>query len=165
MKKILYSIVCITLLSSCQENTPAEPTVSKEEQEKELAQKRFDSLGTQEVDEYPSFQECESITTKDEKLKCFTDNLSKLYKEALNSQKLAIGDALNDTIKVSLLIDNKGIISIKEINSSDRTKELLPDLENLLKEETLKFKPIIAAKKNQIEVTTECVLPLVINVK
>ena len=163
MKKILLSILCISLYA-CQENSTTDSEVSQEEQEQKMVEDRLAELGT-EVDEYPSFKECESITTKDEKLKCFTGKLSKLYQEALNSQKLAIGDALNDTIKVSLLIDNKGIISIKEINSSDRTKELLPDLENLLKEETLKFKPIIAAKKNQIEVTTECVLPLVINVK
>ena len=165
MKKILYSIVCITLLSSCQENTPAEPTVSKEEQEKELAQKRFDSLGTQEVDEYPSFQECESITTKDEKLKCFTDNLSKHYQEMLNSQKLAIGDALTDTVKVTLLISNEGIISVKEVEMSDKTKELLPSLESLLKNETEKLAPIIPAKKNQVNVATEYILPLVIDVK
>ncbi|EGD34181.1 MULTISPECIES: hypothetical protein [unclassified Capnocytophaga] len=163
MKKILLSMLCIALYA-CQENNATEPSVTKEEQEKKLAQERFTALG-KELDEYPSFKECESITTKDEKLKCFTDNLSKHYQEMLNSQKLAIGDALTDTVKVTLLISNEGIISVKEVEMSDKTKELLPSLESLLKNETEKLAPIIPAKKNQVNVATEYILPLVIDVK
>ena len=163
MKKILLSILCISLYA-CQESKSAEPEITQEEVDKQEAQKRLADLGD-EVDEYPSFKECESITTKDEKLKCFTGNLSKLYQEMLNSQKLAIGDALSDTVKVTLLINNEGMISVKEVEMSEKTKELLPSLEDLLRSETEKFPPIIPAKKNQVNVSSEFVLPLVIDVK
>ena len=83
----------------------------------------------------------------------------------LNSQKLAIGDALSDTVKVTLLINNEGMISVKEVEMSEKTKELLPSLEDLLRSETEKFSPIIPAKKNQVNVSSEFVLPLVIDVK
>ena len=92
MKKILLSILCVSLYA-CQESKPAEPEVTQEEQEQKMAAERFEALG-KELDENPSFKECEDIATKDEKLKCFTGNLSKLYQEMLNSQKLAIGDVL-----------------------------------------------------------------------
>ena len=163
MKKILLSILCISLYA-CQESKSAEPEITQEEVDKQEAQKRLADLGD-EVDEYPSFKECESITTKDEKLKCFTGNLSKVYQEMLNSQKLAIGDALSDTVKVTLLINNEGMISVKEVEMSEKTKELLPSLEDLLRSETEKFPPIIPAKKNQVNVSSEFVLPLVIDVK
>ena len=163
MKKILLSILCVSLYA-CQESKPAEPEVTQEEQEQKMAAERSEALG-KELDENPSFKECEDIATKDEKLKCFTGNLSKLYQEMLNSQKLAIGDALSDTVKVTLLINNEGMISVKEVEMSEKTKELLPSLEDLLRSETEKFPPIIPAKKNQVNVSSEFVLPLVIDVK
>ncbi|ATA85905.1 hypothetical protein [Capnocytophaga gingivalis] len=163
MKKILLSILCVSLYA-CQESKPAEPEVTQEEQEQKMAAERFEALG-KDLDENPSFKECEDIATKDEKLKCFTGNLSKLYQEMLNSQKLAIGDALSDTVKVTLLINNEGMISVKEVEMSEKTKELLPSLEDLLRSETEKFPPIIPAKKNQVNVSSEFVLPLVIDVK
>ncbi|WP_454945832.1 hypothetical protein [Capnocytophaga granulosa] len=164
MKKILLSILCISLYA-CQESKSAEPEITQEEVDKQEAQKRLADLGD-EVDEYPSFKECESITTKDEKLKCFTDRLSKAYQEALNSQKLAIGGALSDTIKVTLVVSNEGVLSVKSVEASDNTLELLPDLEKILKDKTAGFEFILTpAKKNQVSVTTEYVLPLVIDVK
>ena len=164
MKKILLSILCISLYA-CQESKPAEPEITQEEVDKQEAQKRLADLGD-EVDEYPSFKECESITTKDEKLKCFTDRLSKAYQEALNSQKLAIGGALSDTIKVTLVVSNEGVLSVKSVEASDNTLELLPDLEKILKDKTAGFEFVLTpAKKNQVSVTTEYVLPLVIDVK
>ena len=164
MKKILLSILCISLYA-CQESKSAEPEITQEEVDKQEAQKRLADLGD-EVDEYPSFKECESITTKDEKLKCFTDRLSKAYQEALNSQKLAIGGALSDTIKVTLVVSNEGVLSVKSVEASDKTLELLPDLEKILKDKTAGFEFVrTPAKKNQVSVTTEYVLPLVIDVK
>ena len=164
MKKILLSILCISLYA-CQESKSAEPEITQEEVDKQEAQKRLADLGD-EVDEYPSFKECESITTKDEKLKCFTDRLSKAYQEALNSQKLAIGGALSDTIKVTLVVSNEGVLSVKSVEASDKTLELLPDLEKILKDKTAGFEFVLTpAKKNQVSVTTEYVLPLVIDVK
>ncbi|WP_454955918.1 hypothetical protein [Capnocytophaga gingivalis] len=163
MKKILLSILCVSLYA-CQESKPAEPEVTQEEQEQKMAAERFEALG-KDLDENPSFKECEDIATKDEKLKCFTGNLSKLYQEMLNSQKLAIGDVLSDTVKVTLLINNEGIISVKEVEMSEKTKELLPSLGELLMSETENFPPIIPAKKNQVNVSSEFVLPLVIDVK
>ena len=164
MKKILLSILCISLYA-CQESKSAEPEITQEEVDKQEVQKRLADLGD-EVDEYPSFKECESITTKDEKLKCFTDRLSKAYQEALNSQKLAIGGALSDTIKVTLVVSNEGVLSVKSVEASDNTLELLPDLEKILKDKTAGFEFVLTpAKKNQVSVTTEYVLPLVIDVK
>ena len=163
MKKILLSILCVSLYA-CQESKPAEPEVTQEEQEQKMAAERFEALG-KDLDENPSIKEGEDIATKDEKLKCFTGNLSKLYQEMLNSQKLAIGDALSDTVKVTLLINNEGIISVKEVEMSEKTKELLPSLGELLMSETENFPPIIPAKKNQVNVSSEFVLPLVIDVK
>ena len=164
MKKILLSILCISLYA-CQESKSAEPEITQEEVDKQEAQKRLADLGD-EVDEYPSFKECESITTKDEKLKCFTDRLSKAYQEALNSQKLAIGGALSATIKVTLVVSNEWVLSVKSVEASDNTLELLPDLEKILKDKTAGFEFVLTpAKKNQVSVTTEYVLPLVIDVK
>ena len=135
MKKILLSILCISLYA-CQENSTTDSEVSQEEQEQKMVEDRLAELGT-EVDEYPSFKECESITTKDEKLKCFTGKLSKLYQEALNSQKLAIGDALSDTVKVTIVINTEGNLSVKSVEATCETHKLVPNLQQFIKNKSI----------------------------
>ena len=44
MKKILLSILCVSLYA-CQESKPAEPEVTQEEQEQKMAAERFEALG------------------------------------------------------------------------------------------------------------------------
>ena len=55
MKKILLSILCISLYA-CQESKSAEPEITQEEVDKQEAQKRLADLGD-EVDEYPTCKE------------------------------------------------------------------------------------------------------------
>ena len=81
------------------------------------------------------------------------------------ARNLAIGDALSDTVKVTIVINTEGNLSVKSVEASSATQELLPNLEELLKSKTTEFEPAIPAKKNQVNVTTEYVLPLVIDVK
>ena len=66
-------------------------------------------------------------------------------KKCSTAKKLAIGDALSDTVKVTLLINNEGIISVKEVEMSEKTKELLPSLGELLMSETENFSSYYSA--------------------
>ncbi|MDO4881287.1 MAG: hypothetical protein Q3983_08405 [Capnocytophaga sp.] len=165
MKKIAIVFLGL-LLFSCNKNKPQEPTISIEEKENKLVEEKFASINKSEVDEYPSFKQCLDTLTKEQKLNCFEENMSNLYKEALNKHKLAIGDTLKATVQVYLKIDNEGkIIFEKTSSSSEKLTELLPSLDSILSSETSNFENIIPAKKNEVNIGTQCVLPLVIDVK
>ena len=165
MKKIGIILLGIVLFS-CNKNKPQEPSISVEEKENKLVEEKFASINKSEVDEYPSFKQCSDTLTKEQKLNCFEENISNLYKEALNKHKLAIGDTIKATVQVFLKIDNQGkIIFERTSSSSEKLTELLPSLDSILSNETNSFENIIPAKKNQINIGTQCVLPLVIDVK
>ena len=156
MKKIGIILLGIVLFS-CNKNKPQEPSISVEEKENKLVEEKFAS---------PSFKQCSDTLTKEQKLNCFEENISNLYKEALNKHKLAIGDTIKATVQVFLKIDNQGkIIFERTSSSSEKLTELLPSLDSILSNETNSFENIIPAKKNQINIGTQCVLPLVIDVK
>lgn len=166
MKKVFLSVFsCIMLLVSCQNSNKQTTTISKEEQEDKLANEQFAMINLSEVDEYPTFAQCPDTLPKTEKIKCFEQNLSQLYANSLKKHQFAIADGLNDVINVYITIDNMGKIIFERSESSEKTRELLPQLDSILKTETQLFEAIQPAKKQDIEVSTRCKLPLVINVK
>lgn len=160
MKRIFLAIFCTGLLISCKNNQ--EPTISKEEQENQLADQQFEQIDFTQVDEMPTFEQCNEA---EDKQKCFEQNLSKLYNEALKKHNFVVGEALNDTILLHLKIDNTGKLVFEKTDASEKVRLFLPKLDSILTTETDDFQPIIPAKKQDVEVGTKCVLPLVINVK
>lgn len=166
MKKILLATLCIAFAFSCKNKTEEQtPPPSKEEQENKLAEEKFAEIDLSQVDEYPLFAQCADTLSKDEKLKCFETNLIKLYSEAFAKHKLAIGAPLSDTLYMYLNVSNEGKIGFERVESSERTKELLPSLDSLLNAETSALAPITPAKKQGISVSSQYKLPLIINVK
>lgn len=162
MKRIITTLFCVSFLIACQNNK--KPTLSKEEQETQLAEAKFAEIDLSQVDVYPSFSQCADTLSQEDLKKCFETNLSYLYKDVLQKHHFAIGEPLNDVVQVYLKIDNQGHIIFERTECSDNTRNLLPKLDSLLAVETQSFEPIIPAQKHEINVSTQCILPLVINV-
>lgn len=166
MRQIFLSAVgCILFLISCQNSNHQAPTISKEEQENTLAKEQFGMVNLSEVDVYPSFEQCPDSLSKEDKIKCFEQNLSNLYANSLKKHQFAIAEALEDVVNVYLTIDNTGRIVFERTESSEKTRQFLPTLDSILQTETALFQPIKPAQKQDIDVTTHCKLPLVIHVK
>ncbi len=162
MKKIFLTAFCIGFLISCNE-TPKN-TISKEEQEEQLADEQFAKIDFSQVDEYPTFQQCLDSVPNDSQ-KCFEQTLSKLYVESLKKHSFVIGESLTDTLKMYLTIDQTGKLMFDKTEASEKTRTLLPNLDEILATETNGFQQVIPAKKQGVEVSTTCVIPLIIDVK
>lgn len=163
MKKIFLTLFYAGILISCQNQNPTN-TISKEEQEEQLADEQFAKIDFSQVDEFPTFSQCLDSVSRDNP-KCFEQTLSKLYTESLKKHAFVIGESLIDTIKLHLKIENTGKLVFEKTESSEKTRTLLPNLDEILNTETQGFQSAIPAKKQGIEVSTSCVLPLIINVK
>ena len=81
---------------------------------------------------------------------------------ALKEHQLNAKDIINDTVLVKLKVDNIGKISLSEIKISDKTKELLPNFDSILKISLENLPVLQPAIKRDMPVTTEFTLPIIL---
>lgn len=116
------------------------------------------------VDTPPTFDACNSLIDKQEQLDCFGKELHKHISSSLIQSEFIVKKSIDETIEIKLQITNKGIVVLQAIQSSERVKKELPELENLIKESVKKFPTIYPAIKRDIPVTTEYIIPIRITV-
>ena len=117
------------------------------------------------VDVSPSFPVCDSIIEKTKKTTCFRTTIHQLITEKLSENKLTSKDSIDEIVNVHLLINSKGNIVFKELESSERIKNDFPQLEILLKTSVESLPKIYPATKRGIPVTTQYILPIRIKLK
>ena len=74
------------------------------------------AIDWKDVDQYPTFSNCEKLTEKATQKACFENTLSAHLGQAFTKNNFKAIRELNDTIKLSLSIDNKGKLSITNIS-------------------------------------------------
>jgi hypothetical protein len=138
MKKVML-LFLIILLNSCQyfeKNVPAK---------NDLLNKELKKINWEEVDEFPSVIQCDSIFSNDpildkqERKKCFFDYLTNNFQEVLISDSIKIKFPKLDTIPIKAtvfangslktepnLLKYKSIYNIKELDSIIKCK--LPNM-------------------------------------
>lgn len=161
MKKLIFFLILLSF--ACKDKT--QDTQAIEQEQEKLVQQQISDLDFSKVDEYPAYSLCPDSLSQEDKLQCFQVGISRLFNDALSKHNLATADALTDTIKVFLKIDNEGKIHFERSESSEKTRELLPQLDSILSSEASEIEPVIPAKKHNVNVVFHCQLPLVINAK
>lgn len=129
-----------------------------------LLEEELQSFNWNDVDQYPSFSECDSFDTKKAKMKCFQYFLNKGVFEYLQSQDLVVTKDINDTIDLKLQISEKGVIKLIEVKASSAIEKEIPNIYNLLRQSLDSLPEIYPAIKRGQQVKTEFVLPIIINV-
>jgi len=115
-----------------------------------------------EVDEYPTFDLCETTSGKENKRQCFENTLTQILNKNLASQNIVVTEDVNDTIILKITIDNQGGFSIKDIKSKDITKTQIPKIDSLLIHSFDSLPKIYPAIKRSQQVTTQFSLPVVV---
>ncbi|WP_299059704.1 hypothetical protein [uncultured Polaribacter sp.] len=114
------------------------------------------------VDTFPSFDTCDSIIDNEEKSACFRKTIHQKIGEELQNYTLTIKDSINEIVYVDVIINAKGVFSLAAIQSSEKIKNELPELESLLKASVDNLPNITPANKRGIPVTTKYRLPILI---
>ncbi|WP_254712466.1 energy transducer TonB [Polaribacter pectinis] len=117
------------------------------------------------VDTFPSFKVCDSIIIKERKANCFRNTIHKKIGEELQKHTFTIKDSIDEIVTVQLIINSKGEVILKGINSSAVIKEQLPELDSVLQACIIKIPKTYAAIKRGIPVTTKYELPIRIQLK
>ncbi|NBW27884.1 MAG: hypothetical protein EBR38_04885 [Flavobacteriaceae bacterium] len=155
MKKA-FGFIFLILISSCQYFGGEVPS------KKELLDKELNAINWNEVDEFPSFSECDKI--KDERLQkqCFFEFLTQTIQEKLTSDTLATLYPELDTIEVKVTVFPNSTMKFEPQFPKDSTAYDTIKIDSILKSRLVNFPKVNPATKRGLPVTTQFILPVII---
>ncbi|WP_400076383.1 hypothetical protein [Winogradskyella sp. R77965] len=154
-------IVCLLILvfaTSC--NYFEKKKVSPED----LLEEELQTFNWNEVDTYPTFSNCDSITEKEDSKICFQNTLVNNVNRFLENQNLAVSKDVNDTIRLKIIINNKGVLEVESIKRQPETVEEIPEIDSLLRQSLKGIPKIFPAIKRGQQVTTAFELPVIVKI-
>ncbi|PCH53510.1 MAG: hypothetical protein COC22_02505 [Flavobacteriaceae bacterium] len=114
------------------------------------------------VDAFPLFPNCKDIPSREKQQICFQLEISQYIYASLKQYQLNAKEVVNDTVLVKLKVDALGKTSLSSIQISDKTRELLPEFDSILKVSLQNLPIVQPAIKRDMPVTTEFTLPIVL---
>jgi hypothetical protein len=155
MKKA-SALLFLLLIFSCQYFGGEVPS------KKELLDKELNAINWNEVDEFPSFSECDKI--KDERLQkqCFFEFLTQTIQEKLTSDTLATLYPELDTIEVKVTVFPNSIMKFEPQFPKDRTAYDTIKVDSILQSRLVNFPKVNPATKRGLPVKTQFILPVII---
>jgi hypothetical protein len=130
----------------------------------DIVSEELKTFNWNDVDEYPSFQACESLTSKHESKQCFESAIITHITNKLGDEIIVVTEEIADTVVIKFHITETGDISVLNIKNNETTKEQIPNLEELLTNTLNTLPKIFPAIKRGQQVKTEFTLPIIIQV-
>lgn len=158
MKSAVYLSIFL-ILSSCDYFETEKVTAD------EILQEELQSFNWNEVDQYPTFDNCNSITDKVASKQCFENTLRKEINRFLGQQIIIVDEDVSDTIILTIEIDKTGNLGIQKIDMSSTTRKLLPQLDSLLHHSFDSLPKVYPAIKRNQQVTTQFQLPIQLKIE
>lgn len=130
----------------------------------DIVNEELQTFNWKDVDEYPSFQACESSNSKQESKQCFEITLITHITNRLRKETIVVTENVEDTVMIKFHISETGDLSVLDIKNKETTKEQIPNLDTLLLNSLDSLPKIFPAIKRGQQVKTEFTLPIVIQV-
>lgn len=157
MKKIRPILFLLTLcLGSCQ-------YFSQVPNQDELLKKELKAINWNQVDELPTFSNCDSVADKTQKKQCFFDYLTQLMQQKLSVDTLSVLYPQLDTINVKVTISPDATM-VFEPQITDTLSYNTTKIDSILKARLIDFPTVHPAIKRGIPVKTQFVLPVILNI-
>lgn len=150
--------VFIFLLTSCEyfnvKKTSSEAILKEELQ----------TFNWNDVDEYPSFSACDSLTLKEDKTICFQQTITENITSYLLKERIVVTQDINDTIMLYFQVSKKGELLLLQAKTDSLTTQEIPNIKQFLNNSLDSLPKMFPAIKRGQQVTTEFKLPIVIQV-
>lgn len=157
--KHYYFFLVFLLFTSCQHFEKQVPS------EKELLEKELKAINWKEVDEYPSFKDCDKLGNKTQRQQCFFEYLSQLIQEKLSIDTLSILYPELDTIEVKVTIFPDAKMKFEPQFPKDSLAYDTIKIDSILNARLVDFPKVNPAIKRGIPVKTQFILPVIIKVE
>ncbi|CAM3494298.1 hypothetical protein O8E88_001925 [Flavobacterium psychrophilum] len=156
MKKRTTILLLVTIFQSCQyfkKNVPAKG---------DLLQQELKKINWNEVDDFPSTTQCDSINDKIARKQCFFELVTNTLQEKLTQDSIKILFPKIDTIPIKITVFANAKIqfepNLTKYNSTYNTIKL----DSTLQAKLLDFPTIEPAIKRGIKVKSQFVLPIIL---
>ena len=156
--KSLILVCCLLALTSC------DYFEKKKVYTKDILEEELQTFNWNDVDEYPTFDLCDSTSGKENKRHCFENTLTQILNRQLSNQNIVVTEDVNDTILLKITIDNQGKFSVDDVIASEITKAQIPKIDSLLIHSFDSLPKIYPAIKRSQQVNTQFSLPVVVNI-
>ena len=115
-------------------------------------------------DEHPSIDDCDKYDIEIDRINCFKSKIIALIYSNINLEDKLVSNKINDTIFLSLLIDELGQVSLLNIDNLDGILIEIPDIESILRNSIKNTPSLYPATKTNlgIPVSTKFQLPLIL---
>lgn len=133
--------------------------------EKELLQKELKAINWKEVDEYPSFVDCDNLDNKSQRELCFFEYLTELIQQKLSSDTLSILYPELDTIEVKVTIFPNAKMKFEPQFPRDSVAYDTIKIDSILHARLVDFPKVNPAIKHGIPVKTQFILPVILKVE
>jgi hypothetical protein len=155
MKHIVF-LLLLFLASSCQffETEKISTEIFYDEELK--------AIDWKEVDQYPIFIDCDSLSEKQAQKTCFEQTLSLHLYKSISSKHIIATQDINDTVQLEFSISKEGILTVKNMEIDSLIQADLPLLKDWILQTIDSLQPIAPAYKRGIPVSTQFTLPIVI---
>ena len=157
--KVLFLLPLLFLLGSCRYFDKQVPD------EDALLQQRLKELDTTKVSMYPSVAECEVITDKNLRKDCFFNTMSQLIQQKLSADTIALMYPGIDTINVKVTIFADSRLLFEPQFTSDSLGYDHNKIDSIIKARLVGFPKVEPAQKEGVPVTSQFILPVVIDVE
>ena len=151
-------LIIVSLLTSC--SYFEKQKVNSED----LLKEELKTFNWNDVDTYPTFDACSSLSGKEESLICFQNNLLDHVNTFLSNQNIVVSEDVNDTIRLKLIIDKQGSLLIEQIDIKPETVTQIPEIDSLINQSLKGIPKIYPAIKRGQQVTTAFDLPIIVKI-
>ena len=159
IKKVAIFILFVSLVS-CQYFEKEVPN------EKELLEQELKKINWDEVDEFPSVLQCDTIKDAEIKRQCFFDYIAQTIQERIGIDTLRVEYPEIDTINVKITVNPDSSLQFEtqypndSIALADKTK-----IDSILTSRLSDFPKVEPAIKRGVKVKTQFVLPVIIKME
>ena len=160
MKKIPLLLFLVSLIQSCQYFDKQVPD------ENQLLEQELKKINWEEVDEFPSVLQCDTIKDEVVKKQCFFDYLSQTIQQRIGIDTFRVEYPEIDTINVKITVNPDSSLQFEtqyqndSIAQADKTK-----IDSILSSRLSDFPKVEPAIKRGVKVKTQFVLPVIIKME
>ena len=155
--RTLLLMVGLLLFVSCELFT------SREKHTDQLINEELMAIDWNDVDQYPLFEECDELAEKSVQLQCFQEHMIRHMADTLEGLEYQISEDLHDTVKVDLLIDEHGFMTVLRVQNSNAVDQVLPDFNDEITKRLNDLTTVKPAIKRSVPVSIKFRLPIVLN--
>ncbi|OZV69367.1 hypothetical protein [Winogradskyella aurantia] len=131
----------------------------------ELLKQELQTFNWNDVDTYPTFDSCDSITVKAESKACFQNTLIGHVTQYLQSRNIVVSKDVDDVLSIQIVIDRNGDLEVQSIDAKPETLEQIPEIDSLLRESLRNIPKIYPALKRGQQVSTAFELPVIVRIE